>query len=200
MAFQLPDLKFDYNALEPYMDAKTVKIHHDKHHAGYTSKLNAALEKYPNFYKISIKEILSDLGKIPEDVRAHVINNGGGYYHHNLWWDQFKSDPATEPKGGIADAIMKKFGSFTDFKEKLNAASTGVFGSGWGWLVKDSDGNLAIVSTTNQDSPISEGLVPLLAVDVWEHAYYLKYQNRRAEFVEQVWNIIDWDVVESRFI
>jgi len=199
MVFQLPDLKFDYNALEPYMDAKTVEIHHDKHHAGYTKKLNAALEKYPDFYKMSIEEILSDLGKIPEDARTGVIKNGGGYYHHNLWWDQFKSGPVNEPKGVLADAIIKKFGSFSDFQEKLNAASTGVFGSGWGWLVKDSGGNLAVISTPNQDSPISDGLVPLLAVDVWEHAYYLKYQNRRADFVEQVWNIIDWDVVGNRF-
>lgn len=199
MSFKLPDLKFDYNALEPYMDIRTVEIHHDKHHAGYTNKLNAALEKYPHFYDMSIEEILADLNKVPEDARTAARNNGGGYLHHNLWWGQFKPGPVNNPEGKLAQAIKKTFGSFADFQEKLNEVSISVFGSGWGWLCKDLEGELVITATPNQDSPLSEGLKPILAVDVWEHAYYLKYQNRRAEFVKNFWNIIDWDVAAKRF-
>jgi len=199
MTFQLPDLKFDYNALEPVMDAKTVEVHHDKHHAGYTSKLNAALEKYPKFLEKDITEILSDLSSVPENVRTTVRNNGGGYYHHNLWWEQMNPGKGGEPKGTLADAINARFGSFSAFKTELSAASIGVFGSGWGWLCKDSSGNLMVTTSPNQDSPVSSGLHPILTIDVWEHAYYLKYQNRRPDFVEAFWQLIDWEKVAERF-
>jgi Fe-Mn family superoxide dismutase len=199
MTFKLPDLPYAYDALEPVMDKMTVEVHHDKHHAGYTSKLNAALEKYPNFMEMDITAILSDLSAVPEDVRTAVRNNGGGYYHHNLWWEQFAPNKGGEPQGKLADAIASKFGSFNAFKEKLISSSVGVFGSGWGWLCKDKSGGLMVTTTPNQDSPVSSGLMPLLAVDVWEHAYYLKYQNRRQEFVEKFWALIDWDVVAKRF-
>jgi len=199
MTFQLPELVFSYDALEPVMDAKTVEIHHDKHHAGYTAKLNKALEKYPEFYEKDITEILMNLSNVPEDVRTAVRNNGGGYFHHNLWWEQFTAIGPTTPSDPFKSVINLAFGSFDKFQKKLNAASTGVFGSGWGWLCKDSGGKLVINSTPNQNSPVSSGLVPLIAVDVWEHAYYLKYQNRRAEFVENFWKILDWSVVETRF-
>lgn len=199
MTFQLPDLKYAYDALEPVMDAKTVEVHHDKHHAGYTAKLNNALEKYPDFYEMDIVQILQDLKQVPEDVRMAVRNNGGGYYHHNLWWKQFTPEGPTEPSDHFLDKIKGVFGSFEAFQKKVNETSIGVFGSGWGWLCKDAGGKLLITATPNQDSPVSEGLTPLIAVDVWEHAYYLKYQNRRAEFVENFWKILDWSVIEKRF-
>lgn len=199
MMFKLPELPYDYDALEPVMDAKTVEIHHDKHHAGYTDKLNKALEKYPDFYEKDIVAILANLQAVPEDVRAAVRNNGGGYYHHNLWWEQMNPGKGGEPTGKLADAIRSKFGSFETLKEKLTTASVGVFGSGWGWLCKEESGGLLITTTPNQDSPVSSGLTPLLAVDVWEHAYYLKYQNRRQEFVEKFWQLVDWDKVAARF-
>lgn len=199
MAFKLPDLPYAYDALEPIMDKMTVEVHHDKHHATYTSKLNDALEKYPEFYEKDIVAILADLSAVPEAVRSAVRNHGGGYYHHNLWWEQFGPNKGGEPTGDLADTIMAKFGSFTSFKDELTAISVGVFGSGWGWLCKDKSGGLVITTSPNQDSPVSTGLVPLLAVDVWEHAYYLKYQNRRQEFVEKFWGLIDWDVVAKRF-
>jgi Fe-Mn family superoxide dismutase len=199
MTFQLPELPYDYNALEPYMDAKTMEVHHDKHHAGYTAKLNAALEKYPEFYEKDIADILSDLSKVPEDVRTAVRNNGGGYFHHNLWWTQFKPNAGGAPGGALAKAIDAEFGSFDAFKEKMSATTVGLFGSGWGWLAKDKSGKLVLATTPNQDSPVSSGLTPLLGIDVWEHAYYLKYQNRRAEFVENFWNVVNWSEIEKRF-
>jgi superoxide dismutase, Fe-Mn family len=199
MTFALPDLPYSYDALEPFMDAKTVEIHHDKHHATYTAKLNAALEKYPEFFNMNIVSILSDLTKIPEDVRGAVRNHGGGYYHHNLWWEQMGQNKGGTPSGKLAQAIISKYGSFDAFKKGLSDVSVGVFGSGWGWLCKDSKGELVILTTPNQDSPVSKGLLPILAIDVWEHAYYLKYQNRRPEFVENLWNLIDWEKVTARF-
>lgn len=199
MAFQLPDLPYDYNALEPYLDAQTMELHHAKHHATYTAKLNAALEKYPQFYDLDIADILKDLSQVPEDVRGAVRNHGGGYYHHNLWWLQFNPGKGGAPAGSLGKAIAETFGGFDAFKEKLNAAALGVFGSGWAWLSKDAGGKLVISATPNQDSPVSQGLTPLLGIDVWEHAYYLKYQNRRNEFVEAFWNVVDWDLVAKRF-
>jgi superoxide dismutase, Fe-Mn family len=199
MTFTLPDLPYAYEALEPFIDAKTVEIHHDKHHATYTAKLNAALEKYPEFYKMNIVTILSDLTKIPEDIRGAVRNHGGGYYHHNLWEEQMGPKKGGTPSGKLADTISSKFGSFDAFKKELSEASVGVFGSGWGWLCKDPMGELVILTTPNQDSPVSKGLLPILAIDVWEHAYYLKYQNRRPEFVDSFWNLVDWEKVSSRF-
>jgi len=199
MAFKLPELKYDYNALEPIMDAKTVEIHHSKHHAAYTNKLNAALEKYPQFFDMNINEILSDLSKIPEEVRTAVQNHGGGYYHHNLWWEQIGPGKGGAPTGLLAEVLVKTFGGFEEFKKELSVASIGIFGSGWGWLCKKNTGELTIITTPNQDSPVSQALQPMIAIDVWEHAYYLKYQNRRDEFVENIWNLIDWDVVSNRF-
>jgi Fe-Mn family superoxide dismutase len=199
MSFTLPELAYPYDALEPFMDAKTVEIHHDKHHATYTSKLNAALEKYPDFFNMDIVAILSDLEKVPEAVRGAVRNHGGGFYHHNLWWEQLGPKKGGMPVGKLADAIKSKFGSFEVFKKELSDASIGVFGSGWGWLCKNALGELVITTTSNQDSPISKGLLPILTIDVWEHAYYLKYQNRRPEFVEAFWNMVDWEKVNAKF-
>ena len=199
MTFTLPELTYAYDALEPFMDAKTVEIHHSKHHATYTAKLNAALEKYPDFFKMDIVTILSDLEKVPEDVRGAVRNHGGGYYHHNLWWEQLGPKKGGLPGGKLAEAINAKFGSFDTFKKELSDASIGVFGSGWGWLCKDKAGDLVLTTTPNQDSPVSKGLHPILTIDVWEHAYYLKFQNRRPEFVETFWNMVDWEKVAARF-
>lgn len=199
MAFKLPELPYAYDALEPVMDKMTVEVHHDKHHAAYTSNLNAALEKYPDLFNKDIVAILSDLSAVPEDVRNAVRNHGGGFYHHNLWWEQFGPNKGGAPTGKLADAINAKFSTFDAFKQELTKSSVGVFGSGWGWLCKEKSGGLVITTSPNQDSPVSTGLTPLLAVDVWEHAYYLKYQNRRQEFVEKFWELINWDVVSARF-
>lgn len=199
MSFILPELPYAYDALEPYMDALTTEIHHGKHHAGYTKNLNAALEKYPEFFDKSIEEILADLNSVPEEIRTAVRNSGGGYYHHNLWWVELGPNAGGEPNGKLADAIKKEFGDFESFKQKVNSAALTRFGSGWAWLSKRSDGTLIIHSTPNQDSPLSQGLIPLLGIDVWEHAYYLKYQNRRNEFVDAFWNVVKWDEVERRF-
>ncbi len=200
MTFELPKLPYDYTALEPYMDAKTVEIHHDKHHATYTNKLNNALEKYPDFYNMPIEDILKNLNKISEDVRTAVRNHGGGYYHHNLWWQQLTINPEGKPSGQLISAIQVAFGDFETFKAKMTSASLNLFGSGWAWLSWKTDGKLEIHTTSNQDSPVSIGLYPLLTIDVWEHAYYLKYQNRRDEFVNNFWNLINWAEVEKRFI
>jgi len=199
MAFELPKLPYDYNALEPYMDTKTMEVHHDKHHAGYTKKLNAALENNPEFYEKSIVEILGDLDAIPENIRTAVRNNGGGYYHHNIWWEQFGSDKGGEPAGELSKAINSTFGSFEAFREQFKITALGVFGSGWAWLVKDKNGKLSLLGTPNQDSPATLGFEPLLGIDVWEHSYYLKYQNRRNEFIDNFWEVIDWDVIAARF-
>jgi len=199
MAFELPKLPYDYNALEPYMDQKTMEVHHDKHHAGYTKKLNAALENNPEFYKKSIVEILSNLDAVPEKIRAGVRNNGGGYYHHNIWWEQFAPGKGGKPTGSLAKAIDAKFGSFDDFQAEFKKTALGVFGSGWAWLVKDKNNELSLVGTPNQDSPASLGFDPILGIDVWEHSYYLKYQNRRAEYIDNFWQVIDWEVVGKRF-
>lgn len=198
MSFILPELPYSYDALEPYMDAMTTEIHHDKHHAGYTNKLNAALEKYPEFYDWSIEDILTKLGDIPEEIRTAVRKNGGGYYHHNLWWAQLSPDGG-EPSGKLAEAIKRDFGSLDVLKEKVTNAALTRFGSGWAWLSKRSDHTLIIQSTPNQDSPLTQGLYPLMGIDVWEHAYYLKYQNRRNEFVDAFWNVVKWDEIGRRF-
>jgi superoxide dismutase, Fe-Mn family len=198
MSFKLPDLKFEYSALEPYMDAQTVEIHHDKHHAGYTKKLNSALEKYPELLEQDIVNILGDLSKLPEDVRGTVRNNGGGYFHHNLWWQQLSPGKTEGPSGKLAEMLSEKFDDLGSFKKQMSAAALGVFGSGWAWLCKNTSGELLITGTPNQDSPVSAGLTPLLTIDLWEHAYYLKYQNRRNEFIESFWNMVNWDIVAER--
>lgn len=200
MSFILPELPYAYDALEPYMDAETMEIHHDKHHAGYTKNLNAALEKYPEFLEKSIESILADINTIPEEIRTAVRNNGGGYFHHNLWWTELSANAGGEPVGTLADAIKKDFGEFEAFKDQVSAAAMGRFGSGWAWLSKRSDKTLIIHSTPNQDSPLSQGLIPLLGIDVWEHAYYLKYQNKRKDFVDAFWNVVNWEEIERRFV
>ena len=197
MAFSVPDLPYDFGALEPYIDALTMEIHHDKHHGAYVANANAALEG-TEWADKSVQEILTNLSALPADKQAPVRNNAGGHYNHTLFWESMGPGKGGEPTGALADAISATFGSFADFQAKLKAAGVGRFGSGWAWLVHDGSG-LAIVSTPNQDNPISDGQTPLLGVDVWEHAYYLKYQNRRPDYLDAWWNTVNWDAVAARF-
>ncbi len=199
MAFEMHPLPYAYDALEPFIDAQTVELHYSKHHATYLKNLNAALEKYPQFFDLKIEQILSDLNSIPEDIRMVVRNNGGGYYNHNIYWAVMGPKRGGEPTGRVAAAINSAFGGFANFKEQLEKAGMGRFGSGWAWLSLKPDGGLLIHSTPNQDTPLAEGLYPLLGVDVWEHAYYLKYQNRRADYLTNWWNLVNWEEVERRF-
>ncbi len=198
MAFELPKLPYGYDALEPYIDARTLEVHHSKHHAAYTNNLNAAIEKHPELKGKSIEYLLGDLTRVPEDIRTAVKNNGGGYENHNVYWSVMGPKGGGEPKGVLGDAIKSVFGSFASFREKFSAAATTQFGSGYAWLVVKG-GKLVIVQTSNQDSPLSQGMTPVLCVDVWEHAYYLKYQNRRPEYVENWWNTINWAEATRRF-
>ncbi len=198
MVHTLPELGYAYDALEPYIDEQTMRIHHTKHHQAYINKLNAAIEKHPELAKKSAQELLADLSAIPEDIRTAVRNHGGGTFNHTLFWQMMGPVERHEPKGKLANAITATFGSFDAFKEQFQAAAGSQFGSGWGWLVK-KDGKLAIVATANQDNPVSEGMIPLLGVDVWEHSYYLKYQNRRPDYLAAFWNVVDWAFVEKRF-
>jgi len=197
MAFELPDLKYDYNALEPYIDGRTMEIHHGKHHGGYTSKLNAAIEGSA-LANQSIEEILAKAGSHGAGIR----NNGGGFYNHNLFWEVMSPNAGGQPEGGLLQAINLAFGSFDEFKSKFSDAAATRFGSGWAWLVK-TDSGLTVTSTPNQDNPLMDVSdvkgVPVLGLDVWEHAYYLKYQNRRPEYIEAFWNVINWAEVEKRF-
>ena len=197
MAFQLSDLGYGYDALEPHIDAQTMEIHHGKHHATYVEKLNEALAKHPELKDKKIEELLSDIGSVPEDIRTAVANHGGGHHNHTLFWEAMKPGGAKAPTGQLAEVINSVFGSFDDFKAKLTEAAVGRFGSGWGWLVK-SDNKLEIYSTANQDSPLMEGMTPILGVDVWEHAYYLKYQNRRPDYIAAWWQVVNWDVVSGK--
>ena len=200
MAFELPALPYAFDALEPYIDAKTVEIHYTKHHATYLKNLNTAIEKYPEFFEWDLEKVVSHLDQIPEDIRTAVRNNGGGVFNHNIYW--FNLCPHSDdnqPAGRIAQAISKAFGDFSAFKAEYEKAGLGRFGSGYAWLSAKPDGALVLHSTPNQDSPVQEGLIPLLVVDVWEHAYYLKYQNRRAEYLGNFWNIINWKEVENRY-
>ncbi|HRJ56963.1 MAG TPA: superoxide dismutase [Anaerolineales bacterium] len=198
MAFELPKLPYAYDALEPHIDARTMEIHHTKHHQTYITNLNGAIEKTPELAGKSLEELLSDLNAIPEGVRMVVRNHGGGTYNHNLFWEVMGPNGGGEPKGDLMKAIEASFKSFDAFKTEFNAAATSRFGSGWGWLVKKS-GGLAVVSTPNQDTPLSEGMTPILGIDVWEHAYYLNYQNRRPDYIAAFWNVINWDVVAAKF-
>jgi Fe-Mn family superoxide dismutase len=200
MAFQMLALPYAYDALEPYIDAKTVELHYSKHHQTYLNNLNGALEKHPELGSLSIEALLSDLDKVPEDVRTVVRNNGGGYYNHNIYWAIMGQNRGGEPRGRLAEAIRTAFGSFDSFKEQLEKAGMGRFGSGWAWLSKKGDGSVAIHSTPNQDTPLAEGMSPVLGVDVWEHAYYLKYQNRRAEYLSNWWNLVNWEEAERRYL
>jgi Fe-Mn family superoxide dismutase len=196
--FELPDLPYDFDALEPHIDARTMEIHHDRHHAGYTKKLNAALEGHGDWQGREIEDILRNIDSVPEDIRTAVRNNGGGYANHALFWTIMSPNGGGEPTGDLADAINKDFGSFGSFKEKLTGAATGQFGSGWGWLVV-GDGGLHVYGTPNQDSPFMKGHTPIMGVDVWEHAYYLHYQNKRGDYVNAWWNLIDWNAVAQNY-
>lgn len=199
MAFTLPDLPYDYDALEPNIDERTMRIHHDKHHQGYTRKLNNALEGHEDLQDKSIEDLLGDIDSVPEKIRTAVRNNGGGFANHRLFWKIMSPDGGGEPSGDLAEAIDDAFGSFDEFKEKLSSAASGQFGSGWGWLVVDESGDLHVYSTPNQDSPYMKGHTPILGVDVWEHAYYLKYQNERGSYLEKWWNVVDWDEVSKQY-
>lgn len=196
---ELPALPYAFNALEPHIDAMTMEIHHDRHHATYVNNLNAALDKHPELFEKSLEDLLSNLDSVPEDIRIAVRNNGGGHYNHTLFWQILSPNGGGAPTGELADAINSAFGSFDAFKEEFTKAATGRFGSGWAWLVIDS-GKLAVTSTPNQDTPIMEGKTPILGLDVWEHAYYLKYQNKRPDYINAFWNIVNWDEVSKRFL
>jgi Fe-Mn family superoxide dismutase len=198
MAHEVPDLSYPFDALEPHIDAQTMEIHHDRHHAAYVGNLNTALEKHPDLQSKSIEELIADLSAVPDDVRGAVRNNGGGHANHTLFWTIMSPDGGGEPSGALADAIADAFGGFDDLKSKLSAAAVGQFGSGWGWLSVDG-GKLVVEGTPNQDSPLSHGRTPILGVDVWEHAYYLNYQNRRPDYVTAWWNVVNWDEVARRF-
>ncbi len=200
MAFELPQLPYKFLELEPVIDALTVEIHYSKHHATYTKNLNTALEKYPQFYEKSIEQILVDLTQIPEDTRNAVKNNGGGYYNHILYWESLRPVSSAGPLPKLAAAIEKAFGNFATFKEQLEKAGLTRFGSGWAWLSKKPSGEVVVHSTANQDTPLTEGMKPIIAVDVWEHAYYLKYQNKRADYLSALWQIIDWEKAEKRYL
>jgi superoxide dismutase, Fe-Mn family len=197
MAFSVPDLPYDYAALEPHIDEATMRVHHDKHHQAYVDKANAALEG-TEWADRDVEDVLKNLDSLPADKQAPVRNNGGGHYNHSLFWKMLSPDGGGAPSGDLAAAIDSAFGSFDDFKAQFKEAGIGQFGSGWAWLVKDGDG-VAIVKTPNQDSPISAGKTPLLGCDVWEHAYYLKYQNRRPDYIDAFWNVVNWPYVEERF-
>lgn len=199
MGHEVPPLPYGYNALEPHIDEQTMRIHHDKHHAAYVTNLNNALQNQPNLQNKNVEELLRDLNSVPEDIRTAVRNNGGGHANHTMFWLIMAPGAGGAPSGALADAINAKFGSFNDFKDQFAKAAMGRFGSGWAWLSVDRSGNLALSSTSNQDSPLSDGLQPILGLDVWEHAYYLKYQNRRAEYVEAWWNVVNWDEVSRRY-
>lgn len=198
MAHTLPQLPYAYDALEPHIDAKTMEIHHSKHHQAYIDKLNAALEKHPELAEKSAEELIADLDMVPEDIRMAVRNNGGGHVNHTFFWEIMSPSGGGEPKGKLKEAIDKTFGDFTKFKEQFAAAGVARFGSGWAWLVSDA-GKLSIVSTPNQDSPLTEGKMPILGVDVWEHAYYLKYQNKRPDYLNAWWNVVSWEEIGKRY-
>ncbi len=199
MAHELPPLPYDYNALEPHIDEMTMRIHHDKHHAAYVTNLNKALESASELQSLSIEALLKDIAKVPESIRQAVINNGGGHYNHTMFWSIMGPNAGGEPGGALADALKAAFGDFNSFKEKINAAGMGRFGSGWAWLAMDNGGKLAVISTANQDCPLMNGQKPILGVDVWEHAYYLKYQNRRADYLAAWWNVVNWNEVAARY-
>jgi len=198
--FTLPDLPYDYNALEPHVDEQTMRIHHDKHHGTYVTNLNAALEKHPEFDAGNdIDALLRRIDEVPEDIRTAVRNNGGGHANHTMFWEIMGPNGGGQPSGALADAINSAFGSFDEFKTKFADAGKTRFGSGWSWLVAGKDGGLQVISTPNQDSPLMDGQYPVMGLDVWEHAYYLKYQNRRPDYIEAWWNTVNWDEVARRF-
>lgn len=198
MAFELPQLPYAYDALEPHIDKETMNIHHTKHHNTYVTNLNNALEGNEELLSKTVEEVISNMDAVPESARTAVRNNGGGHANHSLFWQILSPNGGGEPTGELADAISSKFGSFDSFKEEFAKAATTRFGSGWAWLVVDN-GNLELTSTPNQDNPLMEGKTPILGLDVWEHAYYLKYQNRRPEYINSFWNVVNWDEVSKRY-
>lgn len=202
MKFELPKLPYAYDALEPHIDAKTMEIHHAKHHQAYVNKLNEALAKHPELEGKTLEEMLGSLSSVPEDIRTAVRNHGGGHFNHSLFWRLMRSQGkgAAEPEGDLAKAIEVSFGDFGKFRETFTGAAAGVFGSGWAWLVAGPDKKLSVMVTPNQDSPISQGLKSILGLDVWEHAYYLKYQNRRPDYIEAWWNVVNWEEVANNFL
>ncbi len=199
MSWELPKLNYDYKALEPHIDARTMEIHHTKHHQAYITNALAALEKHPELSDKSAEDLIADLGSLPEDIRMALRNNAGGHANHSLFWTVMGPDAGGQPQGALATAIDAACGSFDAFKEQFETAAKTRFGSGWAWLSRKSDGGLVVTSTPNQDSPLSEGLTPVLGLDVWEHAYYLNYQNRRPDYVAAFWNVVNWDEVARRF-
>ena len=199
MTHELPALPYEFSDLEPHIDARTMEIHHGKHHNAYITNLNAALEGHPELQDKSIEDLLQDLGAIPSDIRGAVQNNGGGHYNHTLFWSSMSADGGGIPSGNLAAAIDSTFNDFESFKAKFSTAAATRFGSGWAWLSIDGNSNLVVSSTANQDNPISEGMSPILGLDVWEHAYYLNYQNLRPDYISAWWNIVDWNKVAERF-
>lgn len=199
MAHQLPPLPYDFGALEPHIDAQTMQIHHDKHHGGYVTNLNAAVEKHKELASKSAEDLIKNLNAVPEDVRTAVRNNGGGHVNHSMFWVIMKPKGGGEPSGKLGDEIKKVFGSFSDFQSKFNDAGAKRFGSGWVWLVRTKDGKLDVISTPNQDNPMMDGHWPIMGNDCWEHAYYLKYKNVRGDYLKAWWNVVNWAEVEKRF-
>ena len=197
--FLLPPFPYGFDALQPHLDARTLEIHYTKHHRAYCDKTNAAIEKHPELFKKSLDELLTHPDQLPNDIKTAVINQGGGFYNHTFFWSILNPCSTLKPIGNSAEEIKKVFGTFENFKKQFSEAAVGVFGSGWAWLVLDKNGKLFITTTSNQDAPISYGLKSILTVDVWEHAYYLKYQNRRSEFIDAWWNVVDWRKVEDYF-
>jgi Fe-Mn family superoxide dismutase len=198
--YSLPQLPYPYDALEPYIDKMTMEIHHTKHHQAYINNLNSALEKYPEFHNLELEEILKKLNQLPEEIRTAVRNNGGGHYNHSLFWEIMKPNGGGEPKGKLKEEIERNFGSFEEFKKLFSETAIKHFGSGWAWLVITPDKKLKVYSMLNQDNPLMNGDIPIMGLDVWEHAYYLKYQNRRAEYVEAWWHVVNWDKIEENLI
>lgn len=199
MPHTLSPLPYPANALEPFIDEQTMNLHHDKHHQTYVTKLNEALDKHPELHKQSLEQLLKDLSSVPDDIRTAIRNHGGGHWNHTFFWESMGPNKGGEPSGAMAEEIAKTFGSFAKFQESFSAAAAGQFGSGWAWLVKTESGSLAIRATANQDTPLSAHETPLLGIDVWEHAYYLKYQNRRPEYITAWWNVVNWDIVTQRY-
>lgn len=197
--FELPPLPYDYNALEPYIDAETMRFHHDKHHAAYTKNLNEAVSKYPELASKSAEDILREIESVPDDVKTTIRNNGGGYVNHKMFWEIMSPDGGGEPTGAIATAITEAFGSFETFKAQFDEAGSKQFGSGWAWLALDSNKQLKVMGMPNQDSPLMEGMSPIMGNDVWEHAYYLKYRNQRGEYLKNWWNVVNWEEVNKRY-
>jgi superoxide dismutase, Fe-Mn family len=199
MPYILPELPYAYDALEPYIDKETMEIHYTKHHLAYVTKLNAALEAHEALQKEPLERLLSDLSRVPEAIRTDVRNNGGGDFNHTFFWPLMKKNGGGEPEGHIGAAIKQTFGDFARFQEQFNTSAKSVFGSGWAWLVLDTNGMLKIISTPNQDTPLAQGLKPVMGLDVWEHAYYLKYQNRRPDYINSWWHVLNWSTIESNY-